>query len=141
MMELYKLNRALFFARIIYLSVCGCFSLFTFLLLANIAGSVITSNTSELPGVVIMAAAVGAVTVFLYVFAFRQVSHVEKDGTTVELINYVGGTVTSNEREFIKLGGSFRFVTVTTSKGKKFYFNPISAKYRQDVIKLFPFAE
>ena len=60
MMELYKLNRALFFARIIYLSVCGCFSLFTFLLLANIVGSVITSNTSELPGVVIMAAAVGA---------------------------------------------------------------------------------
>ena len=140
-MELYKVNRSLFFARIIYLSVCGGFSLFTFLLLANITGSVITSHTAELPGVVIAAAAVGAVTVFLYAFAFRQVGHVEKDGTTVELINYVGGTVTADERDFVRLGGFFRIVTVTTEKRKKYYFNLFSVKYRQDVEKLFPFAK
>ncbi len=140
-MELYKLNRLLFFDRIFYLSICGCFSLVTFLLTVNVVGSVITSDTSELPGVLTALSAVGAVTVFMYVFAFRQVSHVEKNGNVVELINYVGGTVTADEADFVKLGGFFRIVTVTTTKRRKYYFNIVFPKYRQDVIKLFPFAE
>ena len=135
------INGSLVFGRVLFLTVCGGFSLCSFLLAVNVVGSVVTGRISELRGVIASLIIIGSVTVLLYILASRCVGRIEKSGRTVEIISYIGNTVVFDETEFIKAVGLYRGLYVKTKKKGWYLISLFTNKYKQDLEKLFPFTE